>query len=64
MFNDLEWVLGCFYGILGLAWVRRWGPLCCDPSKLLRKKSFDWVSDWGVYRCPSLSEVKRSETVA
>ena len=30
------------------------------PPSLIRRLA----SKWGVYRCPSLSEVKRSETVA
>ena len=33
-------------------------------EQIIRDSPTANLSKWGVYRCPSLSEVKRSETVA
>ena len=68
---DRFWVIlvwDLVLGQIGSVWVERSGfeeKVESTVSELTFSK-FDplLVSKWGVYRCPSLSEVKRSETVA
>ena len=53
---------------IGLLWVRNWmilkWALLCHNEQISGNSPNKSLPKWGVYRCPSMSEVKQSETMA